>query len=79
MHCFNGTWDLCEKWLYRYPRCMIGLTTLITDPAASHLTEVAKHLDLNRLLIETDAPFFPPYAVRTTQSAMKFRLAFDHN
>ena len=48
LHCFNGTWDLCERWLKAYSGCKIGITGLVTYPQAKHLHDVVKRVDLGR-------------------------------
>ena len=39
---------------------MIGLTALVTKPSAKQSHEVARKIPLDRLLLETDAPYFLP-------------------
>jgi len=59
-HCWNNSWDVCQKWLTRFPESVIGLTGLITYPGNRNLREVAEKISLDRLVIETDAPYFLP-------------------
>jgi len=59
LHCFNGNWDLCQVWLSKYLCCKIGITGLVTYPHAQHLHDVVRRVDLDRILLETDAPYFP--------------------
>jgi len=44
----------------------IGLNGIITFSKDSSLTEVAKHVPLSKLLLETDAPFLTPVPFRGT-------------
>ena len=38
----------------------MGITALVTFPRTTELQEVAKMLPLNRMVLETDAPYFMP-------------------
>ncbi|CAL1299058.1 unnamed protein product [Larinioides sclopetarius] len=60
LHCFTGSWEKAQKWIENFPNVHIGITNLVTFPSAVETHEVARHLPLNRLLLETDAPFFIP-------------------
>jgi len=62
-HCFNGSVEQAEQWLQDYPASKIGLTGLITFPNARQVHEVAQHVPLEKILLETDAPYFLPPAV----------------
>ena len=42
---------------------MIGLTPLVTFPTARPTHAVARNVNLNRLLLETDCPYFIPKGV----------------
>ncbi len=60
VHCWNGRWSECQEWLAKYPKCKIGLTMLVTYPRATDIHEVARNIPLDRLVLETDAPYFMP-------------------
>ncbi|KAG8199789.1 hypothetical protein JTE90_000882 [Oedothorax gibbosus] len=60
LHCFNEGWNIAHEWLRAFPNLFIGLTNLVTYPSARAVHEVAKHISLKRLLLETDAPYFLP-------------------
>lgn len=64
LHCFTGSWKTCQIWLDKFPGCKIGLTPLITVSSAYQVREVARQIPLNRLLLETDAPYFLPNKVK---------------
>ena len=56
MHCFTGT--LAEAKIYLDKGFYLGFTGAITDARRfEHLKDVVKFTPLDRLLIETDAPF----------------------
>jgi TatD DNase family protein len=59
VHCFTGT--LAEAKTYLDKGFYLGFTGAITDARRfSHLEEVVKYVPLDRLMIETDAPFMLP-------------------
>jgi len=58
-HCFTGT----EGELLKYIEMglYIGITGWICDERrGAHLKEIVKHIPLNRLMLETDAPYLLP-------------------
>ncbi|XP_077486564.1 3'-5' RNA nuclease TATDN2-like [Amblyomma americanum] len=59
-HCFTGGWPEAQQWLTEFPNLCLGLTPLVGFSDAGAVTEVARNIPLNRLLIETDAPYFLP-------------------
>lgn len=61
-HCFGGDWGFAEKVLER--GFLIGLTGIVTFPNAANVREVAQKIPLEKLLIETDAPFLAPQKYR---------------
>ena len=62
-HCFTGTLKAAKAWLSSYPASKIGLTGLVTFSHAKSVREVASGLPLDKLLLETDAPYFLPSGV----------------
>ena len=62
-HCFTGTLKAAEAWLSSYPASKIGLTGLVTFTHAKSVREVASGLPLDKLLLETDAPYFLPSGI----------------
>lgn len=63
MHCFSGSVELAKEavrlGLY------IGLGGSVTMPNAKKTVEVAKYVPLDRLVLETDAPYLIPAAYRS--------------
>ena len=57
---------MAEQWLHDNPASKIGLTGLVTFPNARQVHEVARHVPLEKILLETDAPYFLPAAVVKT-------------
>ncbi|HIE52372.1 MAG TPA: TatD family deoxyribonuclease [Armatimonadetes bacterium] len=62
MHCFSGDRALAERYLAR--GFYIGLDGPVTFPKASRLHDLAAHLPLNALLLETDCPYLTPHPYR---------------
>ncbi|XP_055935225.1 uncharacterized protein LOC129965403 [Argiope bruennichi] len=63
LHCFTGSWKRAQKWIQEFPNVFIGITNLVTFPSATPTHEVVRQLPLERLLLETDAPYFVPSVV----------------
>lgn len=65
VHCFTGS--LQEAKTYLYQGFYLGFTGAISDTNRfAHLKEVVQYVPLDRLLIETDAPFMLPKNVPKT-------------
>uniref|UniRef100_A0A914VWL2 Uncharacterized protein n=2 Tax=Plectus sambesii TaxID=2011161 RepID=A0A914VWL2_9BILA len=62
-HCFTYGWRVAERWLKEFPNLFIGLTPLIMNAAGERakVNEVVKNAPIDRLLIETDSPYFMPH------------------
>ncbi|MEJ2269261.1 MAG: TatD family hydrolase, partial [Desulfobulbaceae bacterium] len=58
MHCFSGDWDFARKILEL--GFIISIPGVVTFNKAAALQEVARKIPLNRLVLETDAPFLAP-------------------
>lgn len=59
-HCFTGNWQEAQVWLDAFPNLCLGLTPLVCSGHTNALAEVARKIPLERLLIETDSPYFLP-------------------
>lgn len=62
VHCFSGSAEMaveCVKLGY-----YIGITGVITFKNAKKIIDVCKAIDLNRILVETDAPYMAPVPMR---------------
>jgi TatD DNase family protein len=62
LHCFTGEWEHARRAL----DCgfLISFAGNITFPRAENIREVATKVPLDRMLIETDAPFLAPLPYR---------------
>ncbi len=60
IHCFTGTSEAVQKYVKL--GCYIGTTGWITDPKRGEgLRQAIKHIPLDRLMVETDAPWLTPF------------------
>jgi len=62
IHSFTGTLEEAEFYLAQ--GYYLGIAGMVTFPKADDLRVVVKNLPLDRILIETDAPFLAPQVVR---------------
>jgi len=70
-HCFTGTWDEARAWLDL--GFYIGITGIVTfEKKAGNVKEVAAKTPLDRLLIETDAPYLAPVPHRSKRNEPAF-------
>lgn len=60
-----GNFESAQKWLNLFPNLYIGLTPVVTYRTAVPTHNVARFIPLERLLLETDAPYFIPRSVST--------------
>lgn len=58
LHCFSGDWDHAERAMEM--GFLISFAGNVTYPKAQPLRDVAARVPLDRLLVETDAPFLAP-------------------
>jgi len=62
VHCFSGDEDFLNTCLEM--GFFVSFTCNITYKNALHLRQIAKNVPLERLMLETDAPFLPPQEFR---------------
>jgi TatD DNase family protein len=62
MHCFGGGMEMAEHVLAL--GFMISFAGNVTFKKAENLREIARHVPLDRLLIETDCPYLTPVPFR---------------
>ncbi len=58
LHCFKESKDMMDKWLSKYSNCYVGFTPLARDSDAKAMAEVIRSAPLERILLETDSPYF---------------------
>ncbi len=62
LHCFTESWEIARAMLDR--GFDVSFSGIVTFPKAGDLREVAARVPLDRLLIETDAPYLAPVPYR---------------
>ena len=70
-HCFGGDVKAARAWLGKYPCSKIGVTGLVTHQDAKDVRRVIKDVCLNKILLETDAPYHLPEG-----ASSKFKCSF---
>lgn len=67
IHCFSENMDFAKQvmeWNFS-----LGLGGIITYPKNNYLREIAQKIDLQHIILETDAPFLPPQIMRGKQNS----------
>ena len=62
MHCFVDDWDTAQKAIAQ--NFVISFSGIVTFKTATDLKEVAKLCPLDKMLVETDAPYLTPVPYR---------------
>ncbi|XP_069592320.1 putative deoxyribonuclease TATDN2 [Ranitomeya imitator] len=62
-HCFTGSYQDIEPFLEEFPNMMVGFTAVLTYPSAVAPRDAVTKIPLDRLIVETDAPYFVPKQV----------------
>ena len=62
MHCFSGSREMAEQCIKL--GFFISLAGTVTYPNAQRLHEIAKCVDLTKILLETDSPWLAPQDMR---------------
>ncbi len=66
IHCFSEDWDFAKKIFDISDEAKISFTGIVTYPKALSVKEVAEKSPLNRIMIETDAPYLIPEQVKNS-------------
>ena len=66
MHCFSENWEIARQALDM--NFYISFSGIVTFKNATQLHDVAKKVPLDRMLIETDAPYLAPVPFRGRQN-----------
>ncbi|MCB9807307.1 TatD family hydrolase [Candidatus Peribacteria bacterium] len=64
IHCFSENWDFAKEILNMSQESKISFTGIVTYNKSDAIQEVAKRAPLNRIMIETDAPYLTPDPLR---------------
>ena len=72
MHCFSGDWHFAKKVLDL--GFFISIPGVVTFNRAAVMQEVAQKIPLDRLILETDAPFLTPEPLRGKKNFPEYVL-----
>lgn len=72
MHCFSGDLALARKVIDL--GLIISIPGVVTFKKAADLQEVARKIPLNKMVLETDAPFLAPEPLRGKRNVPEFML-----
>jgi TatD DNase family protein len=61
IHCFYGSWEIAEQYLKLGYHLGIGGSILQQEERAKDLWDAIPNIPLDRILLETDAPYILPY------------------
>jgi len=70
LHCYSGSLELAQAGLEM--GFLVSFSGMLTFPKAQNVREVAQKVPLERLLIETDAPFLAPVPHRGKRNEPAF-------
>ena len=70
MHCYTGSWESAKQYLAM--GLYVSFSGAVTFKNAPKLSEVAKNLPLDRLLVETDCPYMAPVPMRGQRNEPAF-------
>ncbi|KAL1272609.1 hypothetical protein QQF64_028471 [Cirrhinus molitorella] len=62
-HCFTNRYSVIEPFLSEFSNLCVGFTGLVTYHHAEEARNAVKKIPLDRILLETDAPYFLPRQV----------------
>jgi TatD DNase family protein len=70
IHCFSEDASFVKE-ISQY-NFVLGIGNTLTYPANDHLREIFKAIDLNYVVLESDAPFLPPQTLRGKENHPKY-------
>lgn len=73
-HCFGGTLEEAQELLDTFPRFCLGIGGVLTYKK-SRLPEVVRQLPLERIVLETDAPYLSPVPYRGRRNESSYVMA----
>uniref|UniRef100_A0A672M9D0 Putative deoxyribonuclease TATDN2 n=1 Tax=Sinocyclocheilus grahami TaxID=75366 RepID=A0A672M9D0_SINGR len=62
-HCFTNSYSVIEPFLSEFSNLCVGFTGLVTYHHAVEARDAVRKISLDRILLETDAPYFVPRQV----------------
>ena len=63
LHCYTGSSAFATRFFQEFPNLFVGMTAVVTFAKATNIHELAFDVPLEKLLLETDAPYFVPSQV----------------
>lgn len=66
MHCFTESWEMAQEAMAM--NFYISFSGIVTFKSATELQDVARKVPLDRMLVETDAPYLAPVPFRGKQN-----------
>ena len=70
LHCFSGSYEMAKKCLDM--GLYLSFTGVVTFPKASNIHEIARKIPIEKLLVETDCPYFAPEPHRGKRNEPSF-------
>ena len=58
VHCFTSDWNMAQDFMSNFRNVSFGFTGLVTYEKAENTRSVLKKIPCEKILLETDAPFF---------------------
>uniref|UniRef100_A0A4X1VI78 TatD DNase domain containing 2 n=3 Tax=Suidae TaxID=9821 RepID=A0A4X1VI78_PIG len=62
-HCFTGSYSVIQPLLEYFPNMSVGFTAVLTYSSAWEARDALKKIPLERVIVETDSPYFLPRGV----------------
>ncbi|CAG8489461.1 9003_t:CDS:1 [Scutellospora calospora] len=79
VHCFTDSPNFAKRLLDYFPNLYIGITGIITYGSAKNTQEVVRSIvPLNRILLETDAPYMTPGKLNRNKKSSD-RITVSHS
>ena len=66
IHCFSSSVEMAKRFIKI--GCLIGIGGTLTFKSNKKTVEVAKNIDLSKILLETDSPYLAPEPLRGTKN-----------
>jgi len=73
-HCYSEDLDYAQQVLKYFPEAMFSFTGTVTYKNAKEIQEVAKKININKIMVETDAPYLTPQKFRWQENFPKYTL-----
>lgn len=64
IHCFSENWDFAQSIFQISPEAKISFTGILTYEKSTEIQEVARKVPLEKMMIETDAPYLIPTQIK---------------